>query len=215
LNVGAVGSCEYMAKRDKCIAANENGTANGIEDYICLQTTSTEEILYQIILDEKFKEYDTDAKKYISWLETNKDYYFGENRVEYFFSWINELNRKFWPYWEFTRKYTNLCGTDSWSVIWEFVNCIGPTSLNKSKEFFKETTCNSIAHTKIDIYWAVAYNVFKLNKMQIRKDNKKEFFQVRRSAYDNLLNIIMINMGYLERMWHKWPSKTKDNIYGG
>jgi hypothetical protein len=86
LNVGAVGSCEYMAKRDKCIAANENGTANGIEDYICLQTTSTEEILYQIILDEKFKEYDTDAKKYISWLETNKDYYFGENRVEYFFS---------------------------------------------------------------------------------------------------------------------------------
>jgi hypothetical protein len=51
--------------------------------------------------------------------------------------------------------------------------------------------------------------------MQIRKDNKKEFFQVRRSAYDNLLNIIMINMGYLERMWHKWPSKTKDNIYGG
>jgi len=75
-----------MAKRDECINANKNNRANGIDDYICLQTTNKEEILYQIILDEKFKEYDIEAMQYINWLETNKDYYFGENRVEHFFS---------------------------------------------------------------------------------------------------------------------------------
>gem|GEM_PF-2184793 len=38
---------------------------------------------------------------------------------------------------------------------------------------------------------------------------------MRRTAYDILLNLMMISQGYLERMWHKWPSKIKDNIYGG
>jgi hypothetical protein len=49
--------------------------------------------------------------------------------------------------------------------------------------------------------------------MQIRKDDKKEYFQERRSAYDKVLDLIMVNLGYIERIWKKWPSKIKDNIH--
>jgi hypothetical protein len=33
--------------------------------------------------------------------------------------------------------------------------------------------------------------------------------QEERTKYDKLLEIVMVNVWFLERIWKKWPSKTK------
>ncbi len=212
LQVFSAEGCEYIGKRDECIEANKNGTTKSIEEYVCPQTTSAEEILYQIIFDEKFKEYDEEMLTYLDWLEQNKNYYFWEEKQENFLEGINGVTKKFWVYGEYYEKYLGLCWP-KWKIIQDFLACVWRTSFDESKEYFKTVTCESLANKKISIAKETAYNVLKLNKMQIRKDDKKEYFQERRSAYDRVLDLIMVNLGYIERIWKKWPSKIKDNMH--
>jgi hypothetical protein len=44
-----------------------------------------------------------------------------------------------------------------------------------------------------------------LNKEQIKADDKKIYDQWQRKNYNVLLDIMMINLWYLERIWNKWP----------
>lgn len=62
---------------------------------------------------------------------------------------------------------------------------------------------------KLRIYENVAINVLKLNKLSIRKDNKKTYQQENRWNYEKLIDLVNINIWYMERIWKKWPSKTK------
>ena len=48
-----------------------------------------------------------------------------------------------------------------------------------------------------------------MNKQQVLRDEKKLYEQENRTKYDGLLDIMMVNMWYFERIWQKWPSKTK------
>jgi hypothetical protein len=49
-----------------------------------------------------------------------------------------------------------------------------------------------------------------LNKLQVSKDEKKLYVQEERMKYDTLLTKFMVNIGYVERIWAKWPSKIKN-----
>ena len=64
-----------------------------------------------------------------------------------------------------------------------------------------------LAKIKLHISRQVAYNILMLNKQQILKDERKKYVQEERTKYDKLLNAFMINLGYLGRILHKWPSK--------
>jgi hypothetical protein len=46
-----------------------------------------------------------------------------------------------------------------------------------------------------------------LNKIQILKDEKKKFQQEQRGKYNILLSKFSINIGFVEKIWAKWPSK--------
>jgi hypothetical protein len=49
-----------------------------------------------------------------------------------------------------------------------------------------------------------------LNKQQIKADDKKIYDQWQRKNYDKLLDLMMINIWYIERIWQKWPSKIQN-----
>jgi len=49
----------------------------------------------------------------------------------------------------------------------------------------------------------------KKNKAKVLTDNHKTFTQKVRKKFDDLLDFIMVNVWYLERIASKWQSKTK------
>jgi len=68
----------------------------------------------------------------------------------------------------------------------------------------------SLAITKLDIYKEVAVDIMKTNKHEIRVDDRKTHTQKQREKYDSVLDLFRINLSYMERIWKKWVSKTKN-----
>jgi len=98
------------------------------------------------------------------------------------------------------------------SVVNKAIKCLTNQYLpiDEVNSYFVETDCRKLVITKLEINKQVSYDILKLNKHQVRNDNKKLFRQDQRTKYDKLLEAIMVNLGFLERIWKKWPSKTKD-----
>ena len=64
----------------------------------------------------------------------------------------------------------------------------------------------------MEIFNSVAFNIMQLNKAQVSKDQKKLYDHEQRTKYNKLLDIMMINVWYIERIWQKWPSKIKNPL---
>jgi hypothetical protein len=67
-----------------------------------------------------------------------------------------------------------------------------------------------LAQQKLDIYKKVSYDLLKLNKDSVRKDDRKKYVQKERTMYESIVDLFNVNIGYLERVWMKWPTKTKN-----
>lgn len=217
-----VVSCEYMGQIDECENANINGTPEprSLKEwgawFECPMISVSrnefyEKIAYQVVLDIEFTKIDTEMDEYIGYLDENKDLYFWPNAQKNVLEGINEIEAKFGEYWEYWKKYNTLCdGTNKEWVIQKSMACLGgKTSTNWAKTFVSESTCQDIFIEKLLIYKSTAYKILQLNKSQVRKDNKKEFFQERRTKYDAIYDAMMVNLGYMERIWRKWKSKIK------
>lgn len=229
-------SCKYESEIEMCTnAVNELKYSDwsftvpwesikDIEDFICIQDTYEKRAL-QIIMDLNFKEIDTEMDEYLENLSTQKDKFFAQDSEYSYYDWINEI-------WEkseyFSSKYSEACST----TYTEALSC----SVNESSESSSgETSGWSMSHEslidyiwsntndstwacywlivyKIDIFNKVAWNILLLNKQQVLRDEKKLYEQESRTKYDNLLDIMMINIWYMERIWQKWPSKI-ENAY--
>ena len=200
-------SCKYTSEIEKCKESIKSSTTREIEDFVCIDDDNTEKVIYQIILDKKFKEIDKDANEYLSSLEENKDYYFWPKAKESYLEWIEKLEKNFNVYWDYWQRYKSLC--DSW-IIQETADCLWwSVSVLWAKDFLWNWDCQSLAETKLSIYKEVAYNVLKLNKDQVRKDSRTNYVSEERSMYDKITELFSINLWFLERIWMKWPSKTK------
>jgi hypothetical protein len=66
-----------------------------------------------------------------------------------------------------------------------------------------------LTRVKLSLYKQVAFDIIKLNKQQVRKDALKKYFIQQRTKYDKLLDVMMVNLGYMQRILAKWPSKLK------
>lgn len=201
--------CKYSEKIKQCLSSQDSYRT--IENFVCIKW-STESIAYQIVLDDKFKEIDEEAEAYLAALEDAKDYYFWPNKKEDYTNAVNEIESFFWEKSYFANKYKNLCW---WEILAETIDCLWWKSLNiKAKDFLTREwwDCVNLYITKLSFYKDVAYNILKLNKQQVLKDNHKLFTQQQRTKYDNLLDIIRINIWYIERIWKKWPSKTESPL---
>lgn len=199
-------TCAYSWKIEECV--NNQNNHRSIEDFVCIQW-SKEKIVYQIVLDEKFKEFDKEIESFLENLYNSKDYYFWQNKKEDYIKWVDLIEEKLGDYWEYAARYKALCSTwEDW-IISEVLECLWWKSSNyNAKDFLEWSNCVSLYKTKLVIFREVAYNILKENKYNILKDNHKVFTQSQRKSYDALFELIRINIGYIERLWKKWPSKT-------
>lgn len=197
--------CEYQWKIEQCVAANDSWTTRSIENFVCIIGTH-EEITYQIVLDSLFKDLDEEMDKYIEDLEISKDRYFWKSRQKNFIDWLNDidLKKKY-----FYKEYSGIC----WAkIIEEVVSCYDDekTSNRNAKKYFQESDCMLLVDKKLEIFDEITFSILMLNKQQIKADDKKIYDQWQRSNYDKLLDIMMINLWYAERIWQKWPSKIQN-----
>lgn len=210
------GKCSYASDINTCEKANDWWEPLAIEEFLCIQSESTEDIAYQIILDDKFSEIDEDIEEYLGLLEKNKSYFFWKDSSSNFLEGINEIWENFWKFWYYWEQYKNLCSvwTNDWSenknsILSETLKCFWWWGwFNSSKGFFRYSECMWLAEEKLEIYEDVAFDILTLNKHYVRNDEKKLFIQDERDKYDKLIEIFMVNIWYIERIWKKWPSVT-------
>lgn len=205
-------SCSYKWEFNQCKQANKNYIPRSIEDFVCISSTNNEAIMAQIILDIEFRKIDKEVENYLQNLEDDKDKYFWKNQDKNYLNAIDDIENYFSIYWKYWKKYIDLCTPiNDNSIVKQTLDCFWWEVSNIWVEkFFAEQTCRKLILTKLKINKQVAYDILKLNKHQVRNDEKKLFAQNERSKYDKLLDIIMINIWYIERIWKKWPSKTKN-----
>ena len=217
LNISYSGSeCEYLAKIDKCSEANKPSSSiypRSITDFICIKW-SLDERIYQIVLDEKFKELDKDINKYLTDLETNKSFYFWKDAQKSYIEWVDEIERNFAIHWKYWKKYKKLCWTE-W-ILQDVITCSDdkstPNILSKgyldNGDKDNPWVCMNLAITQLYIAKAVAFNILHLNKQQVKDDEHKIYVKQERKKYDELIDSMNINTSYLDRILKKWPSKT-------
>lgn len=197
-------SCQYKDKFEACYNATN---PREITDFVCVKDRWDSWMLFQIILDDKLKKYDKEVEKYLEDLETNKSYYFWQEQKEIFQKAIDYLENTFSTGWEYYNKYYNSCQI-SWEVWKEAMDCLWTTDLESLIKY--QVPCEVLVDIKLDVFKQISINILKLNKLQIIKDEKKKFTQKQRTKYDKLLDIMTMNVWYMEKIWKKWPSKTKD-----
>lgn len=206
---------------------NDTGIPHSATDYLCVSSEDNTEILYNIILDRRFATVDAKAKDFIEWLENSKDYFFGVNAQSTYFQWVEIIWAKFGKWGEYWREYNDFCAASGpQSVTLETLACIqselsaqtgsgriAQITIQNARNYFAESSCMLMAETKLSIYAKVSYDILKINKATVRIDNRKRFMQNQRDKYEGLMEVMRANVGYLERIWKKWPSKTKDAHY--
>ena len=214
INFSSAWECKYMSKWEKCIEANNNWTIRWIDpqkDFLCRETNNNEEIIYNIILDEKFKPIDKEANEYLEKLEKNKNYYFWENKKKSFFDWSDDIEKKFGINWDLYAKYYYAC----WDILVESISCIKERNNEwwnvwKLVEILNDSTCIELAKLKLSVRKKVAYNNLMWNKKSIKRDQMKKYEQIQRTKYSSLFDLMMVNIWYWMRIAQKWPSKTKN-----
>lgn len=200
-------NCAYSWKIEECV--NNQETHRSIEDFVCIQW-SKERIVYQIVLDEKFKELDEEIEVFLDNLYRSKNYYFWPSKIQDFTVWVDLIEKLLWDHWEYATRYNAICSTwEDW-IVPEVIECLWWTTSNINvKDFLEWSQCVSMYKTKLNLYKDIAYNILKENKQNILRDNHKYFTQSQRKSYDKLIDLVRINIWYIERLWKKWPSKTR------
>jgi len=208
------GSCEYKGDFDRCMAAQTPGTTREIDDFVCIASSEEYNVLGQIILDKKFKDIDKEIEEYIFKLEEAKDYYFGQNAQKPFLDGLDDINELFKVGGVWYNQYMKICDINSKDgVIHAMGQCMKDGTLPDvatASYFTGDTVCEALVKQKLRIAENIAHIMLPLNKIQVQKDENKKHQQKERDQYDKLLQVMMENIGYIERVWKKWPSKTKD-----
>ena len=188
-----------------------------VEEFVCLQDLP-EVRVFQIAMEENFKVIDEEMDKYLSNLATSKDLYFWKWSWYTYFDWLTHIWEKTWYYkW----KLYEMCSI-SMKEAWECVENMAYSlpeerpslSVLEARQFVEWGwwDCFKLSDIKVEIFNQVAYNMMLLNKQQVSRDEKKLYDQQLRTKYDRVVDLMMINLWYLERIWKKWPEKLR-NVY--
>jgi len=207
----AEDSCKYQSEIEECWEANKSGNPRAIEDFVCPTVLNKEKMTYNIILDKKFKKIDKEANEILESLEQNKDLCFWEKKQKNVLQCEDDIYKLFQEWWVFDQKYQAVLP----EVRAETVNCVWPTWVDKIKDYFLNSNkVNQLIKFKNSRRLKIANDFMLLNKQQVRKDNKKKFMQVRRTQYDSVANLFMVNLWYVFRLAFKWVNKTKHPYQG-
>ena len=208
-------TCSYASKYNQCVQANVDGLARSIDDFVCIeQKWWWEEMLLQIILDEKFTEIDLEIEEYLENLERDKEAYFWNEPQANFLTAIDDITANFSEYWFYWQEYHTICNE---TINQELFTCIDKISNIEIVSFLdkeNDGTCESLANTKLDIYRQVAYNILKINRLAIRQDDRKQYVIEQREKYSWVMQLMLNILWYLERIVNGWATKTKDPYVG-
>jgi len=197
-------TCKYIEKIKTCSKNQTNPLV--INDFVCVEWLP-EKVTTQIILDDKFKEIDKKIEDYLDELLKSKDMCFWPDKKKDYTTCIDDIEKSL-DTWG--GNYNNICDNDvlkeSMACTWEGIN------IKIASEYIKWNNwkCKSLAKTKMIVYKNIAYNILKENKYQVQIDQNKKFIQQQRTKYDNLINLINLNLSFLQRMIAKWPNKTQN-----
>jgi len=199
-------SCKYISEIQRCKEANKNWTTKSIEDFVCI-VWDGDDIAYQVVLDKEFKKIDNDIDKYLFDLEKYKNLYFWINKSKTYIDGVDDifLAKKY-----FHKEYNEVCNE---KLVYEVASCHiwDKTTIRNAKRNFSDwIDCRLLINTKLEIFEDVAFNILMMNKAWVRADEKKLYDQVQRTNYDNLLDIMNVNIWYLERIWQKTPTLTRN-----
>ena len=202
-------SCSYSWKINQCMNSQDN--IRSIDDFVCING-SLEDVTLQVILDEKFKEIDEKIEEYLDWLESAKSNYFWPEKKEEFTNAVNDIEKFLWPGWEFEKQYEQLC---DWEILAEAVECLWWDISNISASSFinsyeKWDMCRAMYKVSLINYRATAYAILKENKFQIQHDEHKKFTQIQRWKFDELIDYMTENRGYLDDISSDVQSTTKN-----
>ena len=197
--------CNYKWEIDQCTKANDSWTTRSIEDFVCIVGTP-EEISYQVVLDKLFKDLDDEMDIYIEWLEKNKDTYFWLSRKKSFIDGLNDIDfkKKY-----FYKEYSNICW---FTIMQEVLSCNKDktTSTKNASKYFQESDCMLLVEKKLEIYDKITFSILMLNKQQIKADEKKTYDQWQKGNYTKILDLMMVNLWYIERIRQKCPTKIQN-----
>ena len=204
----AWNNCKYTSQIKECREANKSWSPRAITDFLCVSEINDEKMIYNLILDDKFKKIDEAADEYLEYLENDKARFFWPEQKEPFLRWIDEIYEAYWKQWKFYKNYIDQLA----EVRVETVECLWwKTSVVEIKNKFESSNqVNNLIEDKLSRRRKVAIDILTLNKQQIRDDSSKKFMQIRRTMYDSVSNLFMINLWYLMRIMFKWASKTKN-----
>lgn len=163
--------------------------------------------MFQKETDKYFKQIDKKIENYLGNLNKSTNHCFWKDKKQNFVECIDDIEKNFDAY---SIAYSNACklilsDTIDKSEKWY----IPATEASKFIDSKSQNLCTRLYEYKIRIYKLVAHDILKENKLQILKDENKLFVQEQRDKYSDLLNLIRVNIWYIERIWKKWPSKTK------
>jgi len=202
-------NCNYTSQIEECREANKSWEPLAIKDFLCVSEIDEEKMIYNLILNEHFKEIDKQADLYLDSLENDKTRFFWPEQREPFLRWVDEGVEAFWKDWHFYKLYK----TELPKIRVETVACLPKTktSIDEIENYFLNSgLLDSMINDKNSTRLRVANDILALNNQQVRKDSSKKFMQIRRTMYDSVANLFMINLGYLMRIMFKWASKTKN-----
>ena len=201
-------NCKYTSQIEECREANKSWSPLAIEEFLCVSEISDEGMVYNLILNDKFKKIDEAADGYLEYLENDKSRFFGPEQREPFFRWVDEIHEAYWKQWKFYKDYIDQLA----EVRAEAVECLWwKTSVVELKNNFEKSNgVNNLIEDKLSRRRKVSVDILTLNKQQIRDDSSKKSMQIRRTMYDSVSNLFMINLWYLMRIMFKWASKTKN-----
>ena len=161
--------------------------------------------------------------EYLWKLSDEKDTFFWTWSWKTYLDWLDEINSK--SNW-FLKAFKEACSktvvdsmwcmmnywvVNSWWWEWEVTWKI---SVNLAKDFLANSdwTCYSLWKLKVEIFKQVSYDVLLLNKQQVMRDEKKLYDQEIRSKYSIIVDLMAINLWYVERIWKKIVTFIKNTL---
>lgn len=190
------------------------------DDFVCLQAPPEIRIA-QIAMDMNFREIDKEVDEYLENLESNKNMFFWNDSQLNYYQWVNYIYDKVN---EFEEKYIEACKIsieESWECTKNLLydnaeqqSSIGVGEIIKYLWDWKWGwwECYKLVKIKSDILSSVSYNILLLNQQSVQKDQQTLYEQETRTKYNKIIDIMMINLGYIERIWQKTPSFTKNPL---
>ncbi len=222
-------ACKYSGKISECDSALKGfiwrdkkyiipwASIKSVEDFPCLQA-SPERRVFQIAMDENFKEIDKLLEENLWKIYKSKDFYFWKDANYNYKDWVDYIyeqkNIFLNKYYEACQKSLEESAECLENAAYSDASKRDSISIKEGKEFLQgwNWNCYRLAQLKWNVYEKIAYNWLLLNRKQVSKDQKKQYQQGQRTKYNGVLDLIMVNLSYLERVWKKWPSKTKNPL---